>query len=82
MDRRVKAIKRDRQGNIVAFCNPGERWSPRLKADVIKDIVNNKKSYYVAELARRAYVRVEPGKVLRTTLDEASDNHLDRLPRA
>jgi hypothetical protein len=78
----VKAIQTDRQGNIVALCNPGESWSPRRKADVIKDISQNKKSYYVAEIERRSYVHVAAGKSLRTHADEGSGNNLDRLPKA
>lgn len=79
MDRRVKAAKRDRNGNVVALCNAGETWSPRRKADVIKDIVNNRKSYYVEELPRRKYVRVVSG-TLQTTPDSKSKNSLEMLP--
>ena len=82
MDRRITSAKRDRSGNVVAYCNPGESWSPRRIADVMKDIRDNKKSYYVAELGRRTYVRLASGKSLRTTEDAASGNHLDRLPTA
>jgi hypothetical protein len=53
MDRRIKATKRDRNGNIIALCNPGESWSPRRTADVIKDISNNVRSYYVQQVERR-----------------------------
>lgn len=79
MDRRIKKTLRDREGNIVALCNPGEAWSPRRKADVIKDIVSSKKSYYVQELDRRSYVRVVSGN-LQTTADATSKNSLDMLP--
>jgi hypothetical protein len=80
MDRRVKATKKDRNGNIVALCNPGESWSPRKKADVLKDISSNKQSYYVQELERRSYVRVVSGDTLQTTTDLASRNSLASLP--
>jgi hypothetical protein len=79
MDRRIRSTKKDRAGNIVALCNPGEAWSPRRAADVIKDIQSNKQSYYVEELARRKYVRVVAGG-LQTTADETSGNHLHKLP--
>jgi hypothetical protein len=82
MDRRVKATKRDRNGNIIALCNPGETWSPRRKGDVIKDIQTNQKSYYVEELPRRTYVRVVSGNSLQTTTDESSGNNLQKLPHA
>ena len=82
MDRRVKATKKDRAGNIIALCNSEEPWSPRKKADVIKDIKTNKKSYYVEEVRRRKYVRVVSGDNLQTTTDKTSGNNLDRLPQA
>jgi len=80
MDRRVTAIKKDRNGRIIALCNPGEKWSPRRSADVVKDIQSNKKSYYVEEARRRKYVRVIAGGVLQTTSDASSSTSLDRLP--
>jgi len=80
MDRRVKATKRDRSGNIVALCNPGQSWSPRRKVDVIKDINSSKKSYYVQELPQRRYVRVVGPDALMTTDDTTSKNNLDNLP--
>jgi hypothetical protein len=82
VDRRVRATKKDRSGNIVALCNPGESWSPRKKADVIRDIVTNKKSYYVEELRKRRYLRVVSGKKLETTSDKTSGHNLDMLPEA
>ena len=53
MDRRVRSVKRDRSGNIVAVCNSEAKWSPRRKIDVIRDILENKKSYYVQEREKR-----------------------------
>ena len=82
MDRRVKTIKKDRSGNIVALCNAGEAWSPRKTTDVIKDINGNKSSYYVKQSERRKYVRVVGGKSLQTTAEEANENNLDNLPTA
>ena len=79
MDRRVRLTKKDRHGNIVALCNPGEAWSPRRIADVIKDIQGNKSSYYVKETDRPKYVRVVSGALL-TTAEKASANNLDNLP--
>ena len=80
MDRRVKSTKKDRSGNIVALCNPGQSWSPRRKADVIRDINSSKKSYYVQELTQRRYVRVVGPDTLLTTDDTTSKNNLDNLP--
>ena len=80
MDRRVTGIKRDRSGAIVALCNPGESWSPRKTADIVKDIRNSRRSYYVEEAPRRTYVRVLAGNALQTTPDKTNKNHLDLLP--
>jgi hypothetical protein len=82
MDRRVKMTKRDRDGNIIALCNPGEPWSPRKTADIVKDIRAAKTSYYVMESGKRAYVRLIPGSALETTADESSKNNLNNLPTA
>jgi hypothetical protein len=80
MDRKVTAAKRDRNGRIIALCNPAEKWSPRRSADVVKDIQMNKTSYYVEEAPRRKYVRVVSGGLLQTTTDTTSKNSLERLP--
>lgn len=82
MDRRVKMIKKDRNGNIVALCNPGQAWSPRNTTDVIKDIMAARTSYYVKQADKRSYVRVVSGKALQTTADETSENFLSNLPTA
>ena len=82
MDRRVRSVKRDRSGNIVAVCNSEAKWSPRRKIDVIRDILENKKSYYVQEREKRTYVRVVEGDKLQTTRDEANANHLKNLTGA
>lgn len=79
MDRKITAIKKDRNGNIVALCNPGESWSPRSAAEVIKEIKRSERSYYVQQLGRRVYVGLVSG-VLRTTEDAASANSLSNLP--
>lgn len=80
MDRRITSVKKNRQGKIVALCNPGESWSPRPALEVIRDIQRSERSYYVQELDRRAYVAIVSG-VLRTTEDPTSANSLESLPR-
>jgi hypothetical protein len=75
----VRAVKRDRSGNIIALCNSEAEWSPRRKAEVIRDILENKTSYYVQERTQRSYVRVVDGDKLRTTRDGASANALENL---
>ena len=82
MDRRITAVRKDRKGNIVTLCNPGESWSPRRKADVILDITNNRRSYYVKEGAVRSYLGVGQGGSLESTKDAASPNNLNNLPIA
>lgn len=79
MDRRVRTVKRDRRGNIIALCNARAEWSPRKTTEVVRDILENKKSYYVQELTRRSYVRVVDGDKLRTTRDAESANCLEKL---
>ena len=81
MDRRIKAIKKDSSGKIVALCNTGESWSPRRTSDVVRDILDNKKSYYVQELTKRTYVRVGANNSLVTSADTRSPNYLERLPQ-
>jgi hypothetical protein len=79
LDRRIRTVKRDRSGNIVALCNSDAKWSPRLKKDVVRDILDNKKSYYVQEREQRSYVRVVDGDKLQTTRDATSANSLEKL---
>ncbi len=82
MDRRIRTVRRDREGNILVLCNAGASWSPRRKSDVVADILENKKSYYVQEQQRRSYLRVVDGNKLRTTRNAADANSLDKLASA
>jgi hypothetical protein len=82
MDRRIRAVKKNQNGNITAVCNPGESWSPRRVADVARDIKSWRKSYYVHERGRRTYVRLLPNGVLQTTEDSKNGNNLNNLPLA
>ena len=79
MDRRVRSTKKDTKGNIVAICNPGQKWSPRSVKAVVADIQAGRKSYYVQEASRRAYLRAVSGK-LKTTESADTANKLTRLP--
>ncbi len=81
MDRRIRLTKKDRKGNIVALCNPGQPWSPRRTADVIRDIQTNKVSYYVRESERPKYVRVVSGALV-STAETGDLNNLHNLPSA
>ncbi len=83
-DRRVTQSRKDKDGDIVALCNPSESWSPRLKADVIRDIDGKDLRYYVqAASGRQVDVHVvegKKGKYLRTDPDASTRNNLDDLP--
>ena len=39
-DRQVTASGKDKDGDITKLCKAGETWSPRPKADAIRDIEN------------------------------------------
>ncbi|MAB00456.1 MAG: hypothetical protein CMN86_19485 [Stappia sp.] len=83
VDRRVTASGKDDDGDITKLCNSSEYWSPRPKADAIRDIENKTHSYYVDQTGHRTDVHVvnEGGKkYLRTTADKTSKNNLDNLP--
>lgn len=82
-DRAVTQTKKDRDGDILALCNPLEFWSPRNKKDAISDIELNRHSYYVPWPDGRKPIRVvngPTGKYLRTDRDQTERNNLDDLP--
>lgn len=82
-DRRVTRTRKDKDGDITALCNPGEYWSPRTKADVIRDIEGRLHTYYVQWPEQRTEIRVvngPTGKYLRTDRDNTTKNNLDDLP--
>lgn len=82
--RAVTQTGKDSQGDITKLCNPGEAWSPVLKADAIEQIDNKEHEYYVPwsdgiETDIRV-VEGENGKYLRTDKDDTTRNNLDDLP--
>lgn len=82
-DRAVKNTGKDRDGDITRLCNPGQSWSPRSKADAIRDIENGINTYYVPWQSGRTEIRVvngANGKYLRTDRDNTDKNNLDDLP--
>lgn len=82
-DRRVTKSRKDSEGDITALCNDGAAWSPRKKADAIRDIENKDHTYYVDRAGHRTdvhVVNVGGKKHLRTTKDSTSKNNLDNLP--
>ena len=82
--REVRQIVKDRDGDITALCHTGESWSPRLKADAIRDIDTELHTYFVSwPDGRRTDIRVVEGprgKYLRTDRDNTPRNNLDDLP--
>ncbi len=82
-DRAVRQTRKDKDGDILALCEHGESWSPRLKADAIRDIETGIHTYHVPWKSGKTPIRVvngSTGKYLRTDRDETSRNNLDDLP--
>lgn len=82
-DRRVTKTQKNSEEDILGLCNPGADWSPRSKADAIRDIDNRLHTYYVDAAGYRTDIHVvnDPdGKYLRTDADRSSGNNLDNLP--
>lgn len=83
-DRQVTRSRKDRDGDILALCNPAEFWSPRQKRDAIDDIESRRHRYFVNVAGVGAIdihvVRGPNGKYLRTDPDRTSRNNLDDLP--
>ena len=82
-DRPVRKTRKDRDGDILALCNDGSGWSPRRKADAIRDIETSTHTYHVPWTDGRTEIRVvngPTGKYLRTDRDNTSRNNLDDLP--
>jgi hypothetical protein len=80
----VSATLKDRDGDILALCHAGQTWSPRRKADAIRDIETRTHSYFVLwPGGRRTDIHVvdgRGGKYLRTDRDATTRNNLDERP--
>ena len=82
-DRAVRKTRKDADGDILALCDDGSAWSPRLKADAINDIDSKTHTYHVPWTGGRTEIHVVDGphgKYLRTDRDNTSKNNLDDLP--
>lgn len=79
----VTHVRKDDDGNIIAFCNPSIDWE-ESKHEVIRNIENGSKSYYVKSYGTsRSYIHVFPlgrRKYLRTNPDGFGRNNLNDLP--
>lgn len=82
--RKVTKSRKDQSGDITALCASGEPWSPRIKADAIRDIESGLHNYYVEwPTGTKTEVKVvngSSGKYLRTDKDTTTRNNLDDLP--
>ncbi len=82
-DRPVTGVRTDPLGNIVALCNPAERWSPRTTTQIIRDIESELHRYYVPCARGSVSVRVVPegrGKRLWAATGDAACSDLHDLP--
>lgn len=82
-DRPVRKTQKDADGDILALCNDDSNWTPRLKADAIRDIESGTHTYHVPWTDGRTEIRVvngPTGKYLRTDRDKTTRNNLDDLP--
>lgn len=73
----------EREVTITALCQPGQGWSPRRKADAIRDIEFGQIRYFVSRPGGKAWIHVvngPTGKYLRTNWDHTNRNNLDDLP--
>ena len=75
---------KDKDGDITKLCSSGADWSPRQKADAIRDIDNSTHSYWVSwsdgQETEIKVVNGSTGKYLRTLRDGSTKNNLDDLP--
>lgn len=79
-DRNVTNSRKDRDGDITALCNPGEWWSPALRAQAIRDIEAGTHTYWVRGRTRVVVVNGPRGKYLRTVANSNPNDNLDNLP--
>lgn len=84
IERAVLQTGKNNDGDITALCNRGQSWSPRAKADAIRDIESQLYSYHVpmkdGSKTPIHVVNGKYGKYLRTNWDNTDKNNLDDLP--
>lgn len=81
--RGVRTTRKGPDDDILALCDISEDWSPRLKADAIRDIEEGTHSYFVPWRSGETDVHVAEGpdgKYLRTDRDSTPANNLLELP--
>lgn len=82
--RYVRQTGKNSQGDITRLCNSSDSWSPRPKADAIRDIETGTHEYWVnwtnSPETKIRVVDGTTGKYLRTDRDTTTRNNLDDLP--
>jgi hypothetical protein len=73
--------RKDRDGDILALCNPREYWSPRMKRDAISDIELDLHRYYVAVDGRQVDVDTRRKWTKRKVLANRSRRHVPQQSR-
>lgn len=82
-DRPVTQTRKDRDGDIIALCNPESDWLSRGSEAAISDIESRAHTYHVPWKSGRTEIHVVDGpngKYLRTDRDNTPRNNLDDLP--
>ena len=81
-DRQVTHTRKDRDGDILALCNPGEAWSPRPKDRAIQDLGRGTRYYTLVNGDRATVYAVndDHGLYLSTSQDGSTHNNLGELP--
>lgn len=83
IERRITNTRINKDGKIVAVCNPSEWWSPRDVFEVINDIEQSFYVYYIQTEEQKLELKVANGtseKYLRTNSKLVADNLLEKLP--
>ena len=82
-NRRVTGCIKNKDGDILALCNPFEDWSFKSKKDAITDIENDIHNYYVFNSGEKVNILVVNGtseKYLQTDPGKTEKNILIDLP--
>lgn len=82
--RQVTQTKKDKDGDILALCNPRQIWSPVSKSKAISEIEKKINAYFVKinndEVNIYVAKKSDGSKYLKTEPDTNKENNLDNLP--
>ena len=79
-DRAVQRTRKDEDGDILALCDDGASWSPRMKSDAIADIESGLHTYHVPWPSGRTEIRIVNGSD-REVPSHRPRRHLREQPR-